>query len=258
MTPVNVVAFASYGNDSVALVQWLHEACLPNVVVLYSDTGWSKGDWAERVLRMEDWVRGLGFRAERTASVGLEQLVRDRKGWPRQGMQFCTIELKMEPAMRWLDANDPQRHAACCVGVRREESNNRRHFPEVLDVSPNHGGRTCWAPLVDFTTAERDALIRRAGVEPLPHRSMECFPCVNSNRADLRMLANDPARIDEIERIEDSLGFTSKGKPRTMFRPYRHMGASGIREVVRWAIGEPGAYQPEEKIDDCETGFCGL
>ena len=34
------VIFASYGNDSIALIQWAHERDLTDVAVAYSDTGW--------------------------------------------------------------------------------------------------------------------------------------------------------------------------------------------------------------------------
>jgi 3'-phosphoadenosine 5'-phosphosulfate sulfotransferase (PAPS reductase)/FAD synthetase len=254
------VLFASYGNDSIALIQWAHENGLSNVFTLYSDTGWAKPEWYERVERAEEWVRSLGFTPHRTTSIGLEALVREKKAWPRQGMQFCTTRLKMEPSMRWLDEVDPLGLAVCMVGVRREESQNRRNFPERFATSENHGGRSMWAPLVDVAQAERDRLIQRAGFDPLPHRSDECFPCVNSNRNDLRRLAERPERIDEIAKVEGSLGFTSKGKPRTMFRPYRHMGASGIREIVRWAMSDRGSFDPDDGTGggNCDSGFCGV
>ena len=75
---------------------------------------------------------------------------------------------------------------------------------------------------------------------------MECFPCVCSNRSDLRALARDKKRINKIAKIEKEMGFTPNNKPRTMFRPYRHMNAIGIKEVVKWAIAERGQYKPEE------------
>jgi len=68
------------------------------------------------------------------------------------------------------------------------------------------------------------------------------------------MLSED--RVSEIEKIEASMGVTSKGKPRTMFRPYRHKGAVGIREVKRWADSDRGKY--ESPSGGCDGGFCGL
>jgi 3'-phosphoadenosine 5'-phosphosulfate sulfotransferase (PAPS reductase)/FAD synthetase len=252
------IIFASYGNDSVALIQWAHERRLTDVTVLYSDTGWAADWWAERVLKAEAWVQKIGFTPARTTSKGLEQLVRDKKGWPRQGLQFCTLHLKIEPALTWLENNAPK-SAVCLVGVRREESQARRAFPEHTPESANHGGRALWAPLVDFSEADRNGLIERANFEVLPHRSMECFPCINSNRRDLRELSKDLSRVEHIAAIEESMGVTSKGKPRTMFRPYRHMGATGIKEVVRWATSNRGEFDPDDGTGGgCDSGFCGL
>jgi 3'-phosphoadenosine 5'-phosphosulfate sulfotransferase (PAPS reductase)/FAD synthetase len=38
---MNFVVFVSYGNDSVALLQHMHEIGAQDVSVLYSDTGWA-------------------------------------------------------------------------------------------------------------------------------------------------------------------------------------------------------------------------
>jgi len=268
---VEYVIFASYGNDSVALIQWAKEKGLKNVCVVYSDTGWAADWWMKRVEKGELWVKSLGFTPIRINSIGLEKLVRKKKGWPRQGMQFCTQELKIFPAIEWLKKNDPEKNAICMVGVRREESANRANWPEWVDESPNHGGREMWSPLVKHSDAERNKLIQRSGFDVLPHRSMECFPCINSNRQDLQKLATNEDRIKAIEIIETDMGFTSKGKPRTMFRPYRHMGATGIREIIRWANAPRGKYTPKGQndqgelfLDDgtgggaCNSGWCGM
>lgn len=249
------VIFTSYGNDSVALIQWAKENKLQDVYTLYSDTGWAADWWTDMVEEGEDFARECGFTPVRTSSIGLLELVKRRKGWPRQGMQFCTTELKIEPAQKWLDEHDPYMDATCLIGVRRCESNNRKDFPEHVEQSEIHGGRELWAPLVRHSDEERDALLARAGFDILPHRSMECHPCINSNRTDLRALVDDPDRIALIEITERGMGITSKGKPRTMFRPYRHMKAVGIREVVKWAESDRGAYEPPSA--GCDSGWCG-
>jgi 3'-phosphoadenosine 5'-phosphosulfate sulfotransferase (PAPS reductase)/FAD synthetase len=248
------VIFASYGNDSIALIQWAAENKLPDVTVLYSDTGWAAPDWLARVTSGEQLAQSYGFSVVRTTSEGLLALVKRKKGWPRQGLQFCTEELKIKPALAWLDANDPLKEATCLIGVRREESANRAQFPEYVLNSDKHGGREVHAPLVRHTEADRDALLSRAGFTPLPHRSMECYPCVNSNRADLRELAKDPDRISLIDVTEQEMGYTAKGKLRSMFRPYRHMGAIGIREVIKWAESDRGEYIAPK---GCDGGWCG-
>lgn len=259
MTSTRLVIGASYGNDSLALIQVVFEEGWRNVDVVYSDTGWAARWWPERVARMETWVRSLGFRPHIVASEGMRALVDRKKGWPRQGIQFCTEELKIKPAIDWLEKNDPEKLSIRAVGVRREESENRASFPVWRASNPADGGRPCYAPLASFTVEQRDAALHRAGFEPLPHRSKECFPCINSNRADLLVLAEDEQRIAEIEQIENDMGFTGKGKPKTMFRPYRYMGATGIREVVRWAKSDRGKFSLDDGTGggNCDGGYCG-
>ncbi len=122
------VIFASYGNDSIALIQWAHENRLQDVHVVYSDTGWAACYWPARVAVAEQWVRDLGFTPHRIKSEGMAALVERKKAWPRGGgkkYQFCTWALKVEPALRWLAENDPECEAICLNGVRREESQAR-------------------------------------------------------------------------------------------------------------------------------------
>ena len=264
------VIFSSFGNDSIALIQWAREKQLEDVWVGYSNTGWAAKWWPNRVEECSNWIKQMGWNYAEIPSEGFKNMVRRKKGFPRQGYQYCTGELKILPAIKWLDEIDPDKKAIVLIGVRREESQNRKDFPEVVEVSPNHGGRKCVAPMVGFTEADRDALLDDAGFTPLKHRSMECFPCINSNRQDIRMLAKDPERIKEIAEFEKEMGFTGKGKPRTMFRPYRHQGATGIEEVVEWGKSDRGKYSAGQKsfdLDDgtddpneggCLSGWCGI
>lgn len=79
------VIFASYGNDSIALIQWAKNYGIGEAIVAYSDTGWAAKQWPERVNKAEDWVRSLGYTTHRIASEGMTDLVRRKKAWPRGG-----------------------------------------------------------------------------------------------------------------------------------------------------------------------------
>lgn len=256
---IRFVIFVSYGNDSVALIQWAHEQKLEGVAVVYTDTGWAADGWMQRVDRCEEWVRSLGFIPHRTHSIGFRQLARDKKGFPTQRYQWCSNVLKIEPGKRWLAENDPHAMAVCLIGVRREESEDRKDFPEWLPRSDNHGGRVVIAPFATWTAAQRNELIVRAGFEVLPHRSREC-KCINSNRADMRRFTD--ADWQDIADAEAEIG-------KTMYRPHRHMGAKGAAEVRRWANSPRGQYKPpnpadaippddlpDEDATGCKPGWC--
>jgi 3'-phosphoadenosine 5'-phosphosulfate sulfotransferase (PAPS reductase)/FAD synthetase len=249
------VISSSYGNDSIALIQWCIDKNLGNVAVVYMDTGWAAPFWKDRVDKGEELVLRAGFKSVYLESVGMESLIRKKKAWPSRLMQFCTEKLKMEPFHEFLASVDKDKDSIVMVGVRREESTARANWPEFLEESNKAAGRSVWSPLVNYTASERDELIKKAGFEVLTHRSQECYPCVNANKADLLML--DEERVQKIEDLEESLGFTSKGKPRTMFRPHKKMGAIGIREIIKWAHSPRGKYQaPELGGGGCDSGFC--
>jgi len=249
---VNIV-FGSGGNDSVALVQWAIENNLPDLHVAYSNTGWAADFWAERLDKFRALVETVGVYHE-IASEGMVSLVTRKRGWPRNGMAFCSFELKIKPAMAWLETIDPDQEATCLVGIRRSESAKRAQWPEWVEESENHGGRSLHSPLVRYSDDERNELILRAGFDVLPHRSMECYPCVNAGRADIAML--DSARVDYIESVEIGLGVgVISGKAKTMFRPATKKGATGIREVWQWA--QTSNFTPGQSDIFCDSGFCG-
>lgn len=237
---MNVIS-SSYGNDSVALIRWAHEQDLPDVHVVYCDTGWSSPTWPARVVKMEGLAKTYGFQVHRVQSIGMPELVRIKKGWPGNAQQFCTAHLKGVPFLEWIDATDPDCKAVVLVGKRRAESHKRKDTPEFIESSEYHGGRKVWHPLYLHTEEDRNALLSRAGVEVLPHRSLECNPCVNANCEDfLRLTAGEIERVCEIE--------VDVGQP--MFRPKR-FGALGIYGVIEWA-----KHGRDRGDIDAETSMC--
>ena len=222
---MNIIS-ASYGNDSMALIRWAYETKLPDVTVVYCDTGWSAPGWLDRVAQCEQIAKDYGFKTDRTESMGFEELARMKKGFPGTGpTQWCTAWLKGLPFLDWVQKRDPDKKAVVLIGKRRAESKSRAQTPEYIDESEYHGGRRVWHPLYLHSNDERDKLVRRAGLEVLPHRSQECSPCVYANRTDLMLLTQD-----QIERVNDLE--VEIGKP--MFRPKR-FGAVGIYGVMVWA-----------------------
>jgi 3'-phosphoadenosine 5'-phosphosulfate sulfotransferase (PAPS reductase)/FAD synthetase len=252
MSPEYIVS-VSWGNDSIAMLQALADKGLAEQsTALYCDTGWAAPHWPERVAKGREWAESLGFTTHTTESEGFVNLARRKKAWPYNGAQFCTKELKVLPALAWMLEVDPNAESIVCIGVRRAESRHRATHPEWTYDSENHGGRDLWAPIVRLSDEERDELLRRAGFEPMPTRSMECYPCINANRGDMLELTEE--RIALIEQLEEEMGYTKNGKPRTFFRPHRHLGAVGIRAVMDWAHRRKGPDLSDGS--GCDSGWC--
>jgi hypothetical protein len=101
------------------------------------------------------------------------------------------------------------------------------------------------------TEAIRNSVLSRTPFKPLPHRSKECWPCVNARKTELKLL--DAETMGRIADLELEMGINSKGNPRVMFSPRRHNGAVGIRAVVNDAKkGVDDLFS-----DDCDGGWCG-
>jgi len=251
------IIFASCGNDSVALIQWALDNLDEELHIAYSDTKWGADWWPERVRLVKHWVEKTGNTFHTIDSEGFEGLVRRKKAFPTNGMGFCSYDLKIEPASRWLEEFDPDKKAVCMTGVRRCESENRKDWPEFKEDSPNHGGRTLHSPLVDHDDTMRDELITRTPFPILPHRSAECWPCINANIKDLQLLGEKD--VDRIEALELEIdGLKKNDGERFMFRSKKMRGAKGIRQVVARARRGGGWYSPDqEDLFGCESGFCG-
>lgn len=248
------IARVSWGNDSVAMVQNLHEHGLKDVVCVYSKTGWASEAWCERVEKAEGWARGLGYRCVQIGSDGFEHMVLTQTAggmFPTRIRKFCTKYLKIKPFLKWVSVFDPDRRALICVGKRRAESAARAGSPAFMPEQDD--GRHVWYPIVEFSDESRDAVIARTPMELLPHRSDECEICINSNRGDLRRASE--FSIARLERLETDIG-------RPMFDPKGKMGATGIREVIEWAKSERGKYAKAEPDtydpgETCEDAWCG-
>lgn len=245
---MNVIS-SSAGNDSLAMIQWAIENDIKDVHVVFCDTGWQAAGWMVRVDKVHTYAKKHGIKTHIVKSLGMEELVRMKKGFPGNAQQFCTAHLKGIPFLEWIDEADKDCTAKVLVGKRRAESQARRDTPEFVTNSDYHGGRTLWHPLYLHTDEQRNELIKRSGFDVLPHRSLECNPCVNANRDDfLRLTAGEIERVNELE--------VEIGKP--MFRPKR-FSALGIYGVIQWAKEGRNRGDFSEEDAQCAGLFgCGL
>ena len=77
-----------------------------------------------------------------------EQLIRKRKYLPNQNMRFCTEELKIRTAKRYLRSLGWD-YWTNCVGIRADE-------PHRLNKAPPKDRWTVWRPLVDAGVGKQD------------------------------------------------------------------------------------------------------
>lgn len=247
------VVKSSYGNDSIALLQYLHEyekrfGKLGKVVVLYNDTKFAAAWWKGRVANGEKFAEKLGFIPCQTESKGMLKLIVERNMWPDSQARFCTYELKIKPTISWLTLNDPEGKADTVCGVRREESEARANWPEWAIADE---GRKQWSPLILTTLEQRNELIERAGWKVLPHRSRECR-CVLANATDIKSWTESD--ILDLEAMEEKLGERQKGVNRFIFRPHGRKGnPQGIRAVVEWA---KQVKKKQPASSGCDSGYC--
>ncbi|MEW5755893.1 MAG: phosphoadenosine phosphosulfate reductase [Pseudomonadota bacterium] len=214
---------SNYSNNSIALIQWAREQKLDDIAVCYVDTGWAGQGWLDHVARCEAFVKALGFEAVHLlARMPFADLINTKQGFPTQRYQWCSLHLKGITFLQWLDARDPHSQATVLLPKRNGE-HPEHSIAQFVDACEYHGDRKVWHPLHQHSVVERDALVERAGFAVLPHRSLECDPCINSTVADLLRL--HPRDIEKTAELEDDVATP-------MFDPALCDGAEGIHALL--------------------------
>ena len=222
------VLCGNYGNETIAVIEWAKQQSLSDVYVVHVDTGWAASCWAQRVQQGVEYVRDAGFQSVALRSpLGMSESVKDRGSFPSQKYQWCPIQLKGLALLEWLDQQDDACEAVMLLGKRRCQSAApslmQQHEPE----SELHGDRDVWYPLTDVGDQQFTQLIKQAGFDVLPHRSLECDPYIHSTAADFRRL--DAEAIKRTQQLEQAVSQTMFEKPiEQMVSFYRQSASDGI------------------------------
>lgn len=201
------IIFGNFGNDTMALLQWCITQKLTDLTMVSIDTGWAAPQWTERVTQAEQWCITHDIAWVRlTPKAQFVELMQAQKQFPSRKFQWCANFLKALPFLDWLDQTDidPDAEATILLGRRREHGRSSRTLPERMEENEHFGDRRVWHPLYAHTQNQRDQLIVEAGFEVLPHRSLECDPCVNSDLNDVLRL--DQSVVERTTRLEQTLG----------------------------------------------------
>ena len=268
----HMVASVSGGKDSAAMSLYLTELGIEHER-MFLDTGW------EHPLTY-DYLRGpltvkLGPITEVRGPLTFEQLV-DKKGlFPSRVMRFCTTELKVLPAQKWLASRADQLGVELvnAVGIRRAESKARSLMTE-WEWSEGFDLET-WRPLVTWSSDDVRAIHARHGLAMNPLYAMGasrvgCWPCIHARKSEIALVADiDPDRIDLIGRIQDRLNERGAQRDSALGRPFMPRSMFGyhggddvhhpltIVETVQWARSKRGEFQPPGAGEGCmRWGVC--
>ncbi|MBB72789.1 MAG: hypothetical protein CMF50_10395 [Legionellales bacterium] len=240
------VISGNFGNATIALMQWVHDHQLDNVVVVGIDTGWAAVGWEQRVKDAQALAERYGFCFELLQSpLRFTDIVTERNDFPTPKYQWCAGLLKGLPLNAWLDEHDPQCEASVLLGKRRSGSRVNAELPEKISESEFFGDRTVWHPLYQCDDDKFTQLIAATGLSMLTHRSLECDPCVNNCLADFQRLA--PQDVAKTQQLEQQIG-----KP--MFAPEAWDDSEGIEAVVKATKSLPA--EPNNNTED-DSGNCG-
>lgn len=198
---MTIVIRANYGDESIALIQWLHENPQKNrtVMVCYIDTGWASAEWPKRVLEAEQLAKRYGFTPIRIQSpITFEDLIIQRGDFPSPKFQWCAGFLKGVPFIDWLDKQDPK--GEYIIAMAKRQAAYRVTILPQIEACEHHGDRTVWHPMLEVSHQARDELLERAGFKPQYARSQECEPCVNARESDLARLSSvDREKLKRLE-----------------------------------------------------------
>jgi 3'-phosphoadenosine 5'-phosphosulfate sulfotransferase (PAPS reductase)/FAD synthetase len=264
-----VLASVSGGKDSAAMCLHLRELGV-EFDAAFIDTGWEsditydyiRGELTDAIGPIH-WLRG-----ERT----FEELVRWKGMFPSRTRRFCTQFLKVFPMQKYIAGLDYD--VVNAVGVRAAESVARAQLPEWEWAD----GFDCevWRPLIRWSEADVIAIHQRHGLRPNPlyllgARRVGCYPCIYSNKAEIRRIADtDPERIVRIRKLEgevvDAARLRAESRGETLERPpafFRlhardeaNNGFVAIDRVVQWARTSRGGRQQDMFAQEAPDAGC--
>ncbi len=241
-----VVASLSTGKDSVALDLWLTEQGIEHDRI-FLDTQWEHPLVAKHLEYLRD---KLGPIAALSGPLGMVDLIRKKGMFPSRVRRFCTEELKTFPARDYLNAlMDAGDDVVNAIGIRRDESSARASMTEWEWMD----GFDCevWRPLVTWTVDDVIAIHKRHGIKPNPiyllgPSRVGCWPCINSNKGEVRMVADlTPWKIDEIRELELEINTKAKARYDVRIAKFVAGGAEALTKRERGLLlNKDGTIKP--------------
>lgn len=181
--------------------------------------------------------------------------------FPSSHARFCTEHLKRDPINAWIETllTDAETgEVFSWQGVRAEESAARANLAE-LEEDAKRPGLWHYRPILGWTAAEVFDFHRKHGVNwnRLYEQGMGrvgCMPCINTNKAELRQIAQRfPEEIDRVRQWEHLVSKASKRQSATFFTATMDPTVSandqispethGIDRTIAWSKTSHGGRQ---------------
>jgi 3'-phosphoadenosine 5'-phosphosulfate sulfotransferase (PAPS reductase)/FAD synthetase len=264
--PDNMQAvFADTGNEheiTYEYVQYINDKVFPIRMI--------KADFSADIARKREYVltkwAGKGRSQEAieraaaalvpTGNPFLDRAVLSGR-FPSSQLAFCSTSLKRDPIIAQvqtplLEAGDD---VISWIGVRRDESRNRRHLSENELKVTHENGAELWnyRPILDWTAEDCFAMHKKHGIKhnPLYEMGMSrvgCMPCINCRKDELLEISKRfPEAIDRIAGWEKAVAAASPRNGATFFSAAGLSNADAskqtIETVVEWAKTSRGGKQ---------------
>jgi 3'-phosphoadenosine 5'-phosphosulfate sulfotransferase (PAPS reductase)/FAD synthetase len=152
---------------------------------------------------MERWQKRQRNNLRRYAQLSCVRVILP---WSTPKMRFCTSELKSAPMAAALSRRFPGRTIVSACGVRRAESDERRHAPtcKINNRLKNKARRTRgvdWNPIAHWSDRDVFAFIENRGAElhegytVFGMSRISCSFCIMAKRSDLIASASNPKHL---------------------------------------------------------------
>jgi len=248
----------SGGKDSTATMLWLvHESHYPPADVIFNfiDVGNEAPCTYDYIHFLSAYLEQHGYAPITWLKPELDfwELARKKQRFPSIKARFCTEHLKIKPLQSFIASLDDE--VTSISGVRADESARRSQLPErAFDKA----GYRVFRPILSWSEGDVFAYLRQWSIPRNPLYDMGfsrvgCFPCVNTRKREIRLIATYfPEVIDKIREAEkDGHTFFARSYVPIAHRNSVFGNSSGrwlvasIDDVVRWSFTKRGGKQFE-------------
>lgn len=168
--------------------------------------------------------------------------------FPSRKAQFCTEFLKQD-AMNGAAVMPALERGAVIqwLGVRRDESLNRRNAPRFSHIRQNGKRITLFRPIIHWTANNVFEFSKAMGLPPNPlylqgFSRVGCFPCINASKGELAIIGKKyPEAIERLQQWESAVEAANARSSATFFAP----GVTPEGEAL-------SRYAKKEKLDSAE------